>query len=442
VRKSGDRCASFRKGAKNKTSLQVNKENFYDYGDPNNRGDCIDLYANFHGISVDQAIGELASNLQIQGSVPQVLDNAARLFHSNLSDECRTYLANRMIAPELVTKHKIGTGTKTGFNPDDIRQNKLNRLFSMVVFPVIYGGRTYGFVGRSISKKEHFKTHREMPPWGMDAVSGGGPIFITDGIFDALSLQSSGLNAISITGGMPSLENIKLIASKFQHRQMIVVADYDHENNAGLKNAENLCDALLQEGIRPKLCIVPVAETSQDINSIHIETETVYSESVDYIDYRTGSFSPEDEELVVKFLGYCSHALDIPDLKKLGNQFKDVFDKDWINSIIRQITAPPSEDEVVKQLSLKYDLLFSEELGWFRYRNGCWVRQQESEIMRMIGKIYGKHRTGRLLNSTLKVAESELHCSEPLNPFRNMLNFQNGMLNVDTRSLVPHGQQF
>jgi len=60
----------------------------------------------------------------------------------------------------------------------------------------------------------------------------------------------------------------------------------------------------------------------------------------------------------------------------------------------------------------------------------------------MIGKIYGKHITGRLLNSTLKVAESELHCSEPLNPFRNMLNFQNGMLNVDTRSLVPHGQQF
>ena len=125
---------------------------------------------------------------------------------SPLNKECKEYLASRGVSSKGVYTASASTTLNGKWYP----------IEGFIIIPLIKGNEIYGFYTRSPKEKKFFtyikETHVGFKAWNLFKVDPEKPVFIFEGIFDAMSAIESGLeNSIALMGAKPSQEILKML---------------------------------------------------------------------------------------------------------------------------------------------------------------------------------------------------------------------------------------
>lgn len=475
VQKPGDRCVSFREGANNKTSLQIDERFWFDYAFPGPEGmglggDVIDLCAwARHGGRLAPALRELAALTGLapsqaastHGTDLDALQEAAERFHAALTPEDREYLHKRGIGDETIDRLKIGRGSDWKW---------IHGLAGRIVIPYWVAGRVRYLVGRAQGDEEPKykklwrgqdpeKSYVDHPIWGVDSLSRKGSVIIAEGIMDALSVWQEGMAVLTPVTGRFSHEQEKDLVSILRGRTATVCMDYDPESHAGQAFTVALARKLYLAGIATRVKLLEGDKSKVDLNDLHSRGENIKAslaaaEGFAHWEVRRLSVCPDEAErkrALQDFLTRASRCHPWPEIAELLALAKSLRRDDeacwhpaWLSEIQKQLKAPPTDDTILEEIRRRHHLVYSQQTGWYVYSQarGVWERRQDSEIEQMISEILGPHKSGSRIQSAFRSARADFTRSEPMNARRDLLNFRNGMLNLGTLELVAHSPDF
>lgn len=123
-----------------------------------------------------------------------------------LTQECSEYISSRKVSHPLIFT------APTDANID----GKHFPIKGFIIIPLIKGNEIYGFYTRSPSTKRFYTFIKPeyvgYKAWNLFSVNLDEPVYIFEGIFDALSAQQAGLvNSIALLGAKPSTEMLNMI---------------------------------------------------------------------------------------------------------------------------------------------------------------------------------------------------------------------------------------
>jgi putative DNA primase/helicase len=132
-------------------------------------------------------------------------------------------------------------------------------LAGSIVIPIIYCGLVRNFVayfgrGKYIKMRKSGIVEYTASPFGVDTVAERDkcPVFIVEGIFDALSAYEAGYACIATLGTMPSKESYLLMLDVIRNSNIRIVNDHD-ESGVGLEAALRHATKMLQANLKPYL---------------------------------------------------------------------------------------------------------------------------------------------------------------------------------------------
>jgi putative DNA primase/helicase len=484
----GNRTKSFRPDAKNNTSLMVNEQDWFDFGD-NQGGDVIDLCAidKFNG-DKGQAIRYLCEKLNIQNDYSQnknievifntylgILNSAADIYHSFLTDTQRTYFHKRGITDKTIDELKIGWSLnpceklqELGYVQEDISATGLLSWINRLVFPYLRNGKCQYMVSRasvweelesSFADSKYMKLKRteesENPIWGIDSLRRQGPVIIAEGIMDAISCYQEGYAVLTAVTGAFSANQKKELYSLLKGREVIVCMDYDPISQAGQKFTEKLANELYKNGILCKVVNLNNGKLKIDINELYAENprketlENLFSESKKWIDVKIDevyNIKNEDERKkeFAKLMKELTFVVEYADIAQyIANALEsDIFPKEWLKELKKNLKAPPSELEIVEIFKEKYDAVYHPQLGWHLYEDNVWQRLPEEFIGKKVKEVWGKHATINRITGTLRALKIEVAYKGEFNTNEDLINFPNGMYSLSQGKLIEHDKSY
>lgn len=485
---TGGRCKSFRPDAKNLSSLMVNERDWYDFGSGTG-GDIIDLAAidKFSG-DKGQAIKYLAENWgikEVAQAKPQIeivfrsylkiLDLASQYYHTKIHDRLREYLRGRGLTDETIKALRIGWAEnpceylkKEGFTMEQIADSGILSFVNRIMVPYLRNDQAVYMIGRSSvwddlpsnnADAKYMKLFRndlsEHPIWGIESLRNTGTVIIAEGIFDAISCWQEKYPVVTAVTGAFSAEQKKDLLPALKGRDVIVCMDYDPETHAGQKFTENLANELFEAGISTSVVFLQGKGSKQDISALYTcdperkTLEKIFSRATPWERVQIERISDiisqnERRAALTKFLRRCATVFDWPVVAQLVEDVKNDFDKDkeWLEELKKELKKSPPELEMVNLFKQKHDCVFHENLGWYEYAETVWKRISEFEVRQKIAILYGKHCTARNVDAVYKLLKAKLIRVDLFNESPDLLNFPNGMFNVETSTMIPHSRDY
>lgn len=482
----GNRMKSFRKDAKNNSSLLVNERDWYDFGSGIG-GDIIDLAAHdkFNG-DKGQAIRYLAEawNITLPHDMPEIdivfksylgiLNHTTDFYVNSLMPEHIEYLHSRGITDATIGELKIGWAEnpcdylqEQGYTQEQIADSGITQFYHRIMVPYLRNGKTTYFAGRasvwsespsSNASAKYMKLYRadlsEHPIWGFETLATrSGTVIIAEGMFDAINCYQEGYPVVTAVTGSFSAEQKKDLLPALRGRDCIICMDYDPYTQAGQKFTEKLATELFENGIHVSAVFLQGNEQKIDLNEVYaanpckktLEDLFAKAESWDKVQIERISQLPNEQDKkseLAKFLRRCATAFDWPTVAQMIDDAKDTgeFPQVWLKELAKTLKSAPKELETVKEFSEKYDCVFHESLDWHEYNGSQWVRKSEYEIRQYIGKLLGRFQTAKLVDSICKLLRSELIYKSNFNLNKKILNFPNGELEIATGELKNHSR--
>lgn len=483
----GGRCKSFRADAHNESSLMVNERYWYDFGSGIG-GDVIDLAANdkFNG-DKGQAISYLAEQWGIKeiSNVPHVdvvfrsylkiLDCASVFYNTQLKKEHIDYLHERGLSDKTIEELRIGWSEnpceylkEKGFEQQQISDSGLLSFVNRIMIPYMRNGKAVYFIGRSSVWEDSPSSHEdakymklfrselsEHPIWGFDTLRRKGTVTIAEGIFDAISCWQEGYPVVTAVTGAFSAEQKKDLFPALKGRDVIVCMDYDPETHAGQKFTENLANELFEYGIHVSACFLSGESEKVDLSELYSKKpcrdtiENAFSQAEDWTSVklnRIANTQNENEKRanLAVFLRKCSMVFDWPTVAQLIEDAEKTgaFASAWLKELAKGMNKAPKELVIVEEFKKKFDCVFHESLGWYEYGETRWEQRSEYEIRQKIAELYGRFRTASCVNSVYSLLKAELIRKELFDTNKELLNFPNGMFNLDTGEMLPHNREY
>ena len=483
-----NRCKSFRPDATNNTSLMVNDQDWCDFG-TNYGGDVIDLCAldKFDG-NKGKAIKYLCEMLNIENEYVKtedieivfntylgILNDAADIYHSFLTDVQRTYFHKRGITDKTIDELKIGWSQnpceklqELGYIQNDINETGLLSWINRLVFPYLRNGKCQYMVSRtsvweeyqsSFPDSKYMKLKRtdesENPIWGIDSLRRQGPVIIAEGIMDAISCYQEDYAVLTAVTGAFSGNQKKELYSLLKGRDVIVCMDYDPISQAGQKFTEKLANELYENNILCKVVNLNNGKLKIDINELYAEKpnretlDNIFAEARKWIDLkieRVYNLANEDERkkefaklmkeltFVVEFAEIAQYIADALE--------SDMFPKEWLKELKKNLKAPPSELDILDMFKEKYDAVYHPQLGWHLYENNVWQRLPEEFIGQKVKDVWGKHATINRISNTLRALRIDVAYKGEFNTNADLINFPNGMYSLSQGKLIEHDKSY
>lgn len=481
------RCRSFRPDAKNNSSLMVNERDWYDFGAAIG-GDIIDLAAHDKfGGDKGRAISYLAeawglreisrqSGIEIVfRSYLKILDLAADFYHSKLKPEHINYLHGRGLTDKTISDLRIGWADnpceyirQQGFTQEQIADSGILSFVNRMMIPYLRNGKTTYLIGRasvwedmpsSNPDAKYMKLYRtelsEHPIWGFDTLCRKGPVIIAEGIFDAISCWQENFPVVTAVTGAFSAEQKKDLIPALKGRDVIVCMDYDPETHAGQRFTENLAAELFEAGIHVSACFLKGDDNKLDLSGIYAMNpgkrtlNKVFDKAENWETVkikRIAEIENENEKrnALTAFLRRCSTVFDWPTVAQLVEDAGSTgaFANTWLKELAKSLNKAPKESAIVDEFCSKHDCLFHESLGWYEYNGTKWERLSEYEVRQKIAALFGQYQTDRLVKSVLGLLRAKLIRKERFDLEPDLLNFPNGMLNVETGEMMPHSRSY
>lgn len=479
------RCKSFRPDAKNKSSLLCNERDWYDFGSGKG-GDIIDLAAwdKFNG-DKGQAIYYLSEKWGLKSVTPEmektfksylkIIDLATEFYQSQLKPEHFEYLRSRGLTDGTIKALRLGWSEnpcdflkEKSFTMEQISDSGVLNFVNRLIIPYLRNGKSNYLIGRasvweefqsSNPEAKYIKLFRnnmsEHPIWGFDTLNRPGNVIIAEGIFDAIACWQEGFPVVTAVTGAFSGEQKKDLYPALQGRSVIICMDYDPETQAGQKFTENLANELWERGIDTSVVLLSGEESKVDLSELYAKDsrrETlskIFQEAHPWQKIKIeqmASIGSEKERCaaVEAFLRHCAKILDNPTLQQLCADIKatEAFPEAWLNALVKSLDKCPSEPQIIEEFKKSNDCLFHESLGWYEYNTSRWEEISEYDIQKKVGDIYGKFRTSRNVSAVAKLLRPELLYNDFWNKHTNLINFPNGMLDLESGKLLPHSRDY
>ena len=483
----GGRCKSFRPDAKNNSSLMVNERDWYDFGSGIG-GDIIDLAAHDKfGGDKGQAIHYLAETWGLRDianlphidvvfrSYLKILDLASSFYHSKLQPQHVNYLHGRGLTDKTIAELRIGWSDnpcdylkEQGFEQQQIADSGILSFVNRLMIPYIRNGKAVYFIGRasvwpdapsSHDDAKYMKLYRaelsEHPIWGFDTLRRKGAVIVAEGIFDAISCWQENYPVVTAVTGAFSAEQKKDLFPALKGRDVIVCMDYDPETHAGQKFTENLANELFEAGIHVSACFLKGDGKKVDLSELYAlepsrdTLETAFAGAKEWSSVklsRIAAISNENEKrsALIAYLRRCATVFDWPTVAQLIEDAQETgaFAETWLKELAKSLNKAPKELVIVEEFKKKYDCIYHESLGWYEYGTTRWEQKSEYEIRQKIADLYGQYRTARGVDSVFRLLKAELIRRELFDMNKELLNFPNGMFNVETGQMLPHSRDY
>lgn len=160
-------------------------------------------------------------------------NNILKLYNKQTEKE-KEYFTNRGISLEIIDKYKLCIGDLKGFGG------------ARAILPTWKDGKIIYWTGRAITEKQeayrkYDNAQGAAPFFGLDNLTNiqpGEMVFITEGIFDALSIESIGYKAIAMHGLKPNI--LKEIVKGHKDIVFITALDSDDPGQKATKEINEL----------------------------------------------------------------------------------------------------------------------------------------------------------------------------------------------------------
>ena len=290
IKRSGDRCKSWRPGATNESSLMIEDSHACDFGTMKTH-DVIDIWTGFRNISVGEAIKELCETFCINlpknykpktiDSQQKLLVDAVTLYHKSMTKEQRKYYYKRGLTDETIEKFKLGYGNNIklneshGYSPDQVKESGVLDAYKRFTIPYLHNGIPTYLITREDEKSSAKYKKLKKSEWnenavfGYDSIKNRDTVYVAEGIFDALVLLQEGYACISPITGRFSGAQLNTVKHILRNKEVIICFDYDPKSKAGAEFTWDLADKLIKIGIDVKLIFIPGDETKIDLNDLY-----------------------------------------------------------------------------------------------------------------------------------------------------------------------------
>ena len=457
VSKDGDRCVSFRPGAKNPTSLIINREHWHDFGSDEG-GDVIDLCAQArHNGDKGAAFRELGGDFYQHKDTHAWIDYTQKLasnialWQKNLRPEHREYLHSRRISDDTIERLRIGY--HSGLERIVIPYFKNNN-------PVYWAGRTVHPVTPDNPKyfKAKIDDFNENVPWGLHTISKEfdalhepyaystdhqmadrrGVLVIAEGMFDAMSFEQEGWHVLSPIGGYFSKNQLRTVLNIAKlHKYVFVCFDSD---NAGNKFLLKMSKILFTHHIKFMAGHLPAGV--KDVSDYYAAGGNI----TDLITGRTSglqvlanSFTEKDE-----FAEFCRSASRFVSKSELIDCIEYAMQKygsKYCAALLTDCYKSPAEQLIINEVLNDHNLKYIEGGGFFEYSHGIWRRTPDNVIKNYVSDALGLYATGAKLSSIIGHLKAKISSQEEFNT-HDCFNFLNGTLNLTTGKLEEHSPGF
>ncbi|MGO9121047.1 MAG: toprim domain-containing protein [Desulfomonilaceae bacterium] len=271
--------------------------------------DAVRRLAQLTGLPAPDFNGDMESIHRKQAEIAAIY---ARFFEKSKEKSVRAldYLQSRGIGPDTIGDLEFGYFSVAHELDDEERElaQKAGLLAKSgnfhfagaVVFPITYGHRVMSLYGRmaddGLAPRHVFpsKTDPPMPLtiYGLDDCRKEGEIYVVEGIIDAITLKSHGINnAVAVFGTQGLTEERLNLLKKSNIRQVNLAFDNDN-NGSGHKAVLKSGPKLIEAGLSVKVVTFPRPATLEkiDVNSYfrdHCRDDFLALPCTDFIEFFT-----------------------------------------------------------------------------------------------------------------------------------------------------------
>ena len=482
VQKSGDRYISLAPDSHNPTALVVFDDFWYDFKQGCG-GDVIDLCAEArHGSDKGAAIRELAGDYGYDEnwvSYTENLNATIAHWHAEMTETQYRYLRSRKITKQTAERLKIG------FNKDE------NRL----IIPYFKNGYVAYYVGRDMSKikgvskykKAYLDGLNENIAWGLhtfepkhrkifesesaedempfaedeqtsandflaprensDNFSKNGTlrsfadkkniwdkyVVIAEGAFDAMSFEQEGFRVLSPISGYFNKDVLKQVISLLKTVKCVFVC-FDSDN-AGSRFTLDFCKLLFKNRIKFVCGTLP--EGVKDVSDYYVAGGDLFElveNANSGIEMLASHITDKDD--FKKFVYETARFAGKEDVAELIENTTQ-FSKKWLSVLLKEALKCPPEPIIIDEMIKKYTLKYVENLGFFEYVNGTWIKRSENFIGGYFAGLLGSFFSGSKIGSLDKALKAIITSEELFNR-KAIFNFRNCVLELETGKVREH----
>ncbi|MSP13690.1 MAG: toprim domain-containing protein [Chloroflexi bacterium] len=205
-----------------------------------------------------------------------LLDAAVDFYHEKLLQHptMLKILAERCISPELIKRFRLGYAPANGLqtylkrrklSPEvaeevGLLRERKSMLAGRIVIPEIRAGKVLYLLGRATSPRQllrYLGLPLPKPLFGADTIRGAAKVWVTEGVFDWLTLTEWGYPAVALSGTHLKHEHIALLA---EAQSIYLVLD----NDAAGREAT----AQLQKQLGSRTHPFPLPPWAKDVNEL------------------------------------------------------------------------------------------------------------------------------------------------------------------------------
>lgn len=145
-----------------------------------------------------------------------------------------------------------------------------------------------------------------------------------------------------------------------------------------------------------------------------------------------------DRDEFKKFVYDAARFVDEPELTELFENTKQ-FSKTWLAAVLKRALKSPIEDAVAKEILEKHRLKYVENLGFYEYGHGVWMKCSDNLIRGYFSDLLGHWATGSKVKTLLDLLKARTTTEELFNR-KPIFNFQNCVLELETGKMREHSE--
>ena len=218
--------------------------------------------------NVDSSLSFIPDDLEKYNYVDYLTECTQNVIHTD-------YFKKRGLSDSVIRRFRLGYDDRFNLN---FEQNNAHEIETAAIIP--YG--MHGFCARNTDSKEkndRYIKKGEVPLFNKVALEQEGPIFITEGEFDALSIETLGYRAIALGGAGNIKPAIKAICECKENHIFYICPDNDE---VGFECANNLYKSLCE---LDKDCkIINLSAPFKDINDALLHDSQSLKARIDNIE--------------------------------------------------------------------------------------------------------------------------------------------------------------
>ncbi|MFH1113712.1 MAG: phage/plasmid primase, P4 family [Pseudomonadota bacterium] len=434
--------------------------------------DCLEWIAREAGLPPPKTDPETQKIYEARQSISEILE---QIFADARKDPQPgvDYLTARGIS-EDVSRDVVGYLSKD-YKPPDIDaaeraglySSKGNFLFrDRLIIPVRHNGMIVNLYGRALSpdhKPPHIygaTTTLRMPStlWGLDTRRNGSHCYLTEGIIDALTLESHGFHALAVFGTQGLTDERVELLKRWKVEKVTLVFDTE-ANESGHKGALKAGEKLFRAGLDVRIVEIPLPDEAikVDVNSYfqdHTAEDFGKLEATEYFQYLLdsiptgGSLRETYTEIraVLKIIAHQPELLWKGLVDQVGKRFPD-FPRQKLLKEIGELKAADTEKaekstrfrplEYVERIVAETPVICFDG-RFFRYEDGCYRLEYPEEIDQRTIALIGPDTQSQHLEAVRKFLNStQFVRPDGVNP-RQWLNLRNKLLDLESGSVIDH----